>query len=462
MSVKVRFAPSPTGKLHVGGARTALFNYYFAKHHGGVFCLRIEDTDQQRSTKENEEDILESLKWLGLNWTEELVYQSKRFDRYKEVVAEMLVSGNAYKCYCTTDELTAMREEMQKKGEKPKYDRRCREKTESSALPYVIRFKAPIEGEVVVKDAIAGDVTFNLRELDDFIIARSDGTPTYQLSVVVDDIDMGITHVIRGDDHLNNTPKQILLYQALKKELPVFAHLPMILGADKAKLSKRHGAVSTTVYRELGFLPESMRSYMIKLGWGHGDQELFTDEDLTKLFDLDGCRQSASVFDVKKLEWVNSQFMLTRPLDELVSLVKSVEGSDLSSLMTSPVKQNLLKGLVERSATLIDLAKNTKTFLSEDYDFDEATAAKVFKDYPKELLRSFGEKLESLTDPTPEAIHDLLAKVVEESGLGFGKVAKPLRVLVTGGLQSPDLSLVLAALGPKAVKNRIFKATDRF
>lgn len=462
MSVKVRFAPSPTGKLHVGGARTALFNYYFAKKHKGVFRLRIEDTDRERSTKENEKSILDSLNWLGLKWDQNLIYQSQRTERYKEIVDQLLKAGHAYKCYCTQEELTQMREDMQKRGEKPMYDRRCRNRKDECDLPYVVRIKSPLEGEVVVHDAIVGEVHFNTKELDDFILCRSDGSPTYQLSVVVDDIDMEITHVIRGDDHLNNTPKQIIIYNALGKKLPVFAHLPMILGPDKAKLSKRHGAVSTTIYEEMGFLPEAMRSYMIRLGWGHGDQEIFTDEDLSQFFDLDGCRQSAAVFDVKKLEWVNAQFMQKRPLEDLVEIAKKITNTDLSPLMNSDVKKELFKGMVERATTIKNLCEIITPFLSEDFTYDQSVTDKVFKDYPKEVLKAFADKMDGLSDASKEQMHDLLAKTVEESKLGFGKVAKPLRVLVTGGLQSPDLSLVLAALGPKTVKNRILSGISKF
>jgi glutamyl-tRNA synthetase len=267
--IHVRFAPSPTGLLHVGGARTALFNFYFAKHHQGHFHLRIEDTDRERSKEEYTKDILEGLRWLGLEWEKDVIFQSQRDKRYREIVDELLRKKQAYKCYCSTEEIEQMRVQAQARGEKPRYDRRCRDKNEAeNGRPYVVRFRTPLEGRLVVQDQIAGDVSFPLEEFDDFVLARSDGSPVYQLSVVVDDMDMGITHVIRGDDHLNNTPKQILIFQALSKTPPVYAHLPMILGPDKSKLSKRHGAVSTTVYREEGFLPEALRSYMMKLGWG--------------------------------------------------------------------------------------------------------------------------------------------------------------------------------------------------
>jgi glutamyl-tRNA synthetase len=460
--VNVRFAPSPTGLLHVGGARTALFNYYFAKRYQGSFHLRIEDTDRERSRNEFTQDILAGLKWLGLKWEDKIVYQSQRDDRYREIVSQLLKSGHAYKCYCSTQEIEKMREEAQSKGQKPRYDRRCRERHDQPAAPYVVRFKTPLSGTLTVDDQIAGPVKFPLEEFDDFVLARSDGSPIYQLSVVVDDMDMEITHVIRGDDHLNNTPKQILLFQALGKTPPIFAHLPMILGPDKAKLSKRHGAVSTTVYREEGYLPEAMRSYMMRLGWGHGDQEIFTDEDLASVFSLEGCRQSASVFDVVKLKWVNSQFLLKKPLVNILETIKELYKKDLSFYSQGPLQEKLFKAYIERNSTLKELSESASYLISEPLVYDEKTAKDVLTSYEKAWIQKLSEQLKMQEDWSEENLHKFLQDFVTASGLGFAKIGKPLRVLVTGNLKSPDLALVLAALGKDKVVARLEYGLSKF
>jgi glutamyl-tRNA synthetase len=458
--IHVRFAPSPTGLLHVGGARTALFNYYFAKRYKGHFHLRIEDTDRERSKEEFTQDILAGLKWLGLSWEPELVFQSKRDARYRQVVEGLLGGGHAYKCYCSTAEIEQMREDAQKKGLKPRYDRRCRDRkpdASDASKPFVVRFKTPLTGVLMVDDQIAGEVKFPLEEFDDFVLARSDGSPVYMLSVVVDDHDMKISHVIRGDDHLNNTPKQILLFQAMGAKAPVYAHLPMILGPDKAKLSKRHGAVSTTVYREEGILPEAMRSYMMKLGWGHGDQEIFSDEDLANVFSLEGCRQSAAVFDVVKLKWVNSQFLAKKSPEEIVGVVKELYGKDLSVYLKTETGRKLLLAIVERHPTLKEISDSAASLIASELSFDEKARADVVATSDKALLSDFRSQIAALKTWSEQDLHDLLQTFVQAKAVGFAKVGKPLRIFVSGTLKSPDLSLMLAGLGRELVLARLDK-----
>ena len=321
-SVRTRFAPSPTGYLHIGGARTALFNYLFARHHGGKFILRIEDTDRERSTTEAIEAILQALRWLQLDWDEGPFYQTQRFPLYRERIQKLLAEGRAYPCVCTPEELEAKRQAAQREKRKPAYDGTCRPKKGAipplpKDKPYAVRFRSPQTGTTVVDDAVKGRVVFENRELDDLIIARSDGTPTYNFCVVVDDIDMGITHIIRGDDHLSNTPRQILLYQALGHVPPQFAHVPLILGLDKARLSKRHGATSVTAYRDMGYFPAALVNYLVRLGWSHGDQEIFSREELIEKFTLEEVGKSAGAFNPEKLVWVNFYYMKTRPLSQL-------------------------------------------------------------------------------------------------------------------------------------------------
>jgi glutamyl-tRNA synthetase len=319
---RVRFAPSPTGTLHIGGARTALFNWLFARHEGGVFILRIEDTDRERSTEEHTQSILEGMKWLGLDWDEGPYHQTDRFDLYREHVDRLLKEGKAYRCYCSPEELEEKRKAMLAAGRKPKYDGTCRERTDHPDLPFAIRLKAPQTGTTAVDDICKGHVEFENKELDDLIIARSDGTPTYNFTVVVDDVTMNITHVIRGDDHLNNTPRQVLIYEALGYSTPLFAHLPMIHGPDKKKLSKRHGATSVIEYEDMGFLSDAMVNYLARLGWSYKDQEIFSREELIEKFDLSVVGKSPSIFDMEKLGWVNSQHLLKYTDDQLVDLTK--------------------------------------------------------------------------------------------------------------------------------------------
>jgi glutamyl-tRNA synthetase len=324
LTVRTRFAPSPSGFLHIGGARTALFNYLFARHSGGVFVLRVEDTDQQRSTAASMDAILESLRWLGLDWDEGPFFQSQRGDLYRAHAERLLAEGNAYRCYCSPQDLAQQRQAAQAAGRKPMYDRRCRERSAppAAAAPYTIRFKAPLVGETVVADAIRGKVVFQNAEMDDLIIVRSDGSPVYNFSVVVDDATMSITHNIRGEDHLPNTPKQVLIYEALGYTPPIFAHVPLVLGLDRARLSKRHGATSVLSYRDDGYLPQALNNYLVRLGWSHGDQEIFSHAELIEVFSLDALGSSAGVFNPEKLEWVNAQHLKRTPPDELARRIK--------------------------------------------------------------------------------------------------------------------------------------------
>jgi glutamyl-tRNA synthetase len=454
--VKTRFAPSPTGHLHVGGARTALFSYYFAKKHKGIFVLRIEDTDFERSKKEYEEEILRSLKWLGVHWDEGPHFQSKRQDLYKSMAKKLLDSGNAYKCFLTTEELAAMRAEAQAKGEVLKIRSPWRNRKPGASeegKPFSLRFKYPDSGHTVVHDGILGDVKFENSEGDDLIILRSDGTPTYQLSVVVDDLDMNITHVIRGDDHLNNTPKQLLMIEALGGKPPSYAHCPMILGPDKSKLSKRHGAVSVHLYADEGFLPEALRNALIRLGWSHGDQELFTDEELCTLFDLDGCGKSPAVFDVQKLAWVNGEFIKRKSSEEFVQLVKQASGKDISAMLKDAGAKQLLD-TVQHSVTKVSEALPKMEWYFAEPKIDPDCQEKILKVTDKDWIASVVKKIED-RPWDPHAVFESFKSVAAEKNLKMPQIAKPARVLITGNLHSPDMTIVCAALGREKVLARL-------
>ena len=454
--VKTRFAPSPTGHLHVGGARTALFSYYFAKKHKGQFVLRIEDTDFQRSKKEYEEEILRSLNWLGVEWDEGPYYQSQRQGFYKELAAKLLSTGNAYKCYLTTEELEKMRAEATAKGEQPKIrspwrDRKAGPSEEGKA--FSIRFRYPDSGQTIVRDGILGDVTFENSEGDDLIILRSDGTPTYQLSVVGDDLDMKITHVIRGDDHLNNTPKQLLMIKALGAVAPEYAHAPMILGPDKTKLSKRHGAVSVFSYAEFGYLPEAFRNSLIRLGWSHGDQELFTHSELCSLFDLGGCGKSPAVFDTQKLDWINSEFIKAKSTEDFVKFVKESIQLDLNPLLNSAGSRLLLEVAQKTIHKANELPKLLSWYLGE-VAIEPQCQEKVLAVTKKEIVQKVIHEIEA-REWQPEKTFDLFKEVATEMSLKVPDVAKPIRVLLTGSLQSPDMGIVTAALGKEKVLERL-------
>jgi glutamyl-tRNA synthetase len=458
MTIKTRFAPSPTGYLHVGGARTALFSWLFARRHGGQFVLRIEDTDLERSTQDSVDAILQGMAWLGLEHDEGPFYQTKRFERYNAVIDELLASGKAYRCTCSRERLDALRAQQMENRQKPRYDGHCRERDIDPSEPHVVRFRNPLEGEVVFDDLIRGRITVSNAELDDLIIRRSDGSPTYNLSVVVDDHDMGISHVIRGDDHINNTPRQINLFAALGWDVPAFGHVPMILGDDGARLSKRHGAVSVMQYREDGYLPEALLNYLVRLGWSHGDQELFTREQMIELFDLADVNRAPSAFNTEKLVWINQQYIKEADLARLAGLVAEFLDADGIDTANGPALTDVIEAQRERAGTLLDLAALCHFYYRDFDDYVPAAAKKAFKPGADEALVAVRARLDAIAEWERSAIHQCVADTVAALEVGFGKVAMPLRIAVTGGAASPDLDLTLALVGREATLRRIDKA----
>ncbi|HHJ14830.1 MAG TPA: glutamate--tRNA ligase [Gammaproteobacteria bacterium] len=462
MTVRTRFAPSPTGYLHIGGARTALFSWLHARRHGGQFVLRIEDTDLERSTAASVQAILDGMEWLGLDYDEGPIYQTERFDRYRELIDRLLAEGKAYKCYCSRERLDALRAEQMEKKLKPRYDGLCRDGAEppSEDAPYVVRFRNPAGGEVVVDDIIRGRVVFSNEELDDLIIQRSDGSPTYNFTVVVDDSDMGITHVIRGDDHLHNTPRQINLFRALGFEPPAFAHVPMILGADGKRLSKRHGAVSVLQYREEGYLPEALINYLVRLGWSHGDQELFSRQEMIDLFELGEVNRAASTFNPEKLAWLNQQYLMRADVQRLASLLDEQlrkRGIDPAS---GPALVDVVRAQRERAQTLAEMAEISE-FIYRDFEaYDENSARKHLRPVALKPLQELREALATLGDWNDQGLHDTVAAVAERLELKMGKVAQPLRVAVVGRAASPGIDVTLRLVGREATLRRIDWAID--
>jgi glutamyl-tRNA synthetase len=461
MVIRTRFAPSPTGMLHIGGVRTALFSWLYARRHGGTFILRIEDTDRERSTDEATQVILDGMEWLGLNADEGPFYQTRRMDRYREVIGEFLQAGKAYHCYCSKEELEEMRNRQQAAKQKPRYDGTCRNRSEPRpGVAPVVRFRNPIEGNVVVPDVIHGNVVFDNLELDDLIIARSDGTPTYNFCVVVDDNDMKVTHVIRGDDHLNNTPRQINMLEALGASIPVYAHVPMILGADGAKLSKRHGAVSVLQYREEGFLPEALLNYLVRLGWSHGDQEVFSMEEMQQLFDIKDVNKAASAFNPDKLLWLNQQHIMRATPERLAQYLKpqlavlGVHVDDDSKLAA------VAKAQQERAKTLKEMAQNSVFFFTELSGYDEKAAKKNLTPDSVGPLTTIRQKLASLDSWAAPAIHDAVNQAAAELAVGMGKIAQPIRVAVSGTSVSPPIDVTLAVLGKDVTLARLGRALE--
>ena len=462
MSIVTRFAPSPTGLLHVGGVRTALFSWLYARRMQGKFILRVEDTDRERSTEEAVRVILEGMEWLGLKADEGPYFQTQRFDRYREVIAGMLKAGTAYHCYCTRQELDALREAQIARKEKPRYTGICREHREPRAgVAPVVRFKNPQEGAVVVEDLVHGAVTFQNAELDDLIIARSDGTPTYNFCVVVDDMDMGITHVIRGDDHLNNTPRQMNMLKALGATPPIYAHVPMILGPDGAKLSKRHGAVSVLQYEEEGYLPDALLNYLVRLGWSHGDQEVFTREEMVAAFDIHDVNKAASAFNPEKLLWLNQQHMVRAAPAGLVPYLRA----QLRRLGLDSTDQPLLEGVIvaqrERAKTMKEMAHNSRFFFTDQLEIDPKAAAKHLAGDAPQLLAQVRARLAALGSWDAVGIHAVLNDLATQLGVGLGKIAQPLRVAVTGTSVSPPIDATLALLGRQRSLARIDAALAR-
>ncbi len=459
MTVRTRFAPSPTGYLHIGGARTALFNWLFARHHGGRFVLRIEDTDVARSTEESINAILDGMRWLGLDWDEGPFYQSKRFDLYREHVERLLRAKMAYRCWCTPEELEERRKKAIEEGRPPRYDGRCRNRTDTPEGAFAVRFKVP-PGRTVFEDMIKGQISFEHGEIEDLVILRSDGTPTYNLCVVVDDATMNITHVIRGDDHINNTPKQILLYEALGYSVPSFAHLPMILGADRTRLSKRHGATSVTAYREMGYLPEALVNYLARLGWSYGDQEIFTREELVDKFSLESVGKSSGIFNPEKLLWLNHHYIKESPTERLVpEFLRHLErlGVDGSRDERVPV---IIETLKERAKTLGQMAEDALFYFKEDVTYEEKAARKFLTPDKAELFRMLIERLASLDPFTRDAIQDAFDSVLREKRLGLGKLAQPVRVALTGTTVSPGIFETIEALGRKRTVKRLKDACE--
>lgn len=458
MTVRTRFAPSPTGYLHVGGVRTALFSWLYARKMGGQFILRIEDTDRERSTKESVEAILHGMDWLGLDYDEGPFYQTQRFGRYKEVIEQLLDSGHAYYCACSKQRLTDLREQQMANREKPRYDGCCREKGLAASAHSVIRFRNPLDGDVIIDDMVKGRVVINNRELDDLIIERADGTPTYNLTVVVDDQDMKMTHIIRGDDHLNNTPRQINILQALGAELPVYAHVPMILGDDGKRLSKRHGAVSVMQYKENGFLPDALINYLVRLSWSHGDQEIFSREEMIEFFDIVDINGSPSTFNTEKLLWLNQHYMKNREPAVLAEQLQEYIAVAGYGVDNGPDLIAVLKVFQERCNTLCELADEIR-FLYEDInDYDAKQTKKQFKAATLPILQSLKQQYSALENWQAEAIHQVVEATVENFEVGFGKVGQPLRLAVTGHGKSPSIDITLELLGKEKTLQRLDRA----
>ena len=464
--IRTRFAPSPTGYLHIGGARTALFNYLFARHHGGKFLLRIEDTDRERSTPEAIQAIVGAMNWLRLDYDEGPYYQTERYPLYKEKIQELLAKGKAYPCICTPQELDAKRQLAMKEKRKPSYDGTCRPPEGVIApiptgRPYTVRFRTPREGTTIVHDGVKGDVVFDNRELDDLIIARSDGTPTYNFCVVVDDVDMAITHIIRGDDHLSNTPRQIQLYRAFGAALPEFAHVPLILGTDKARLSKRHGATSVTAYREMGYLPEAVVNYLVRLGWSHGDQEIFSREELIEKFSLESVGKSAGVFNAEKFLWLNSHYLKTRPPAQLADeIVPYILAKGYAVPQDKAWLQKMIRPLQERAKTLVELVEAASYFLTDDIVLDEKAATTFLTREIAAPLQSLIQKLAALDDFSESNIERAFAEVLQQAGLAMGKLAQPVRVALTGSTVSPGIHEVIAVLGKDRTLRRLRAALE--
>jgi len=454
--VRTRFAPSPTGHLHIGSARTALFNWLFSKHHGGIFILRIEDTDKARSTEESTRGIFGALEWLGLDWDEGPFYQSHRTHIYREHLEILLNRGKAYRCYCDPDELEEKRKLALSEGEKPKYDGKCRELNKVYPdKPFAIRFKAPQRGQTEVNDRIKGKIVFENSELDDLILCRRDGTPTYNFVVVVDDVTMEITHIIRGDDHLNNTPRQILLYQALNYPLPQFAHMPLTLGKDKARLSKRHGATSVMAYKEMGYLPQAMVNFLVRLGWSYGDQEIFSKDELVEKFSLENVGKSAGIFSPEKLLWLNGHYIKQEADENLARLLipflekRGVRVDDITYLV------NIVKGFKERCKTLDEMADAALFYFKDEISYEPQAAKKFLTPQMAAIFTEMISRFEKMRDFSEKEIEEIFNQIKSERNMPLGQLAQPHRVALTGGTASPGIYEVMANLGKERVIKRL-------
>lgn len=459
MQVRTRFAPSPTGSLHVGSVRTALYSWLFARHAQGQFLLRIEDTDSVRSTQASVATILEGLQWLGLEPDEEMVFQSQRYERYHEILEQMLQSGQAYRCSCSVERLETLREQQLQLKQKPRYDGHCRDlnlpHTETS---FVIRFRNPRQGSVVFQDQVYGEVCVDNQELDDLILLRSDGHPTYNFAVVVDDWDMRITHVIRGDDHINNTPRQINLYHALGAPLPIFAHLPMILGEDGKRLSKRHGAVSVLEFKQAGFLPQALLNYLVRLGWSHGDQEIFSLDEMIKMFDLNAVGRGVSGFNYDKLLWLNQHYIKHSDAEDVAHALAWHFQQASVDTTHGPSLESIVALLADRCKTLVEMYEKSRYFFEDKLNYDLDAVNRFLTEDAKNLLALLATRLQALDEWERTAIHDCLSNLVKEKNIGFALLAQPLRVAVTGSTSSPSIDATLELIGKPRVLQRLEQA----
>jgi glutamyl-tRNA synthetase len=458
--VITRFPPSPTGYLHVGGARTALFNWLHARHEKGKFILRIEDTDVQRSTQASVDAILEALKWLGIDWDEGPFFQSHRYPVYQDYINRLVESGHAYYCTCTPEEVEEMRKKALAVGGKPKYDGTCREKGLPPTTGAVVRFKSPLTGTTILEDVVKGAIVFQNAELDDFVIQRSDGIPTYNFAVVIDDITMGVNTVLRGDDHVMNTPRQMLLYKALNAPLPVFGHVPMVLGPDRTRLSKRHGAMSVTAYREMGYLPDALLNYLVRLGWSFGDEEFFTREELIEKFTLDHLGRSAGIFDTDKLLSLNADHIKAMPPEKLAPHLIPFLKERGCPAQEDEFLFNIIKTLNTRSKTLIEMADSALFYYATKIEYEEKAAQKFLKPGILEPMAQLIEKLEQLPEFTEENLEKAFKEVMEQRGIKLGKIAQPVRVALTGKTVSPGIFEIIEILDKTIVIDRLKAATD--
>lgn len=454
--IRTRFAPSPTGDLHIGGVRTALFSWLYAQQHNGEFILRIEDTDTQRSTEQATQVILEGMRWLGLEPNGDIIYQSQRHERYQAVVQHLLDQGRAYRCYCSQERLQQLRQQQIDNGQKPQYDGHCRQfmTQPSSNQPHVIRFYNPQQGEVTFNDCVHGTISVNNQELDDFVMVRTDGTPTYNFCVVIDDSDMNITHVLRGDDHINNTPRQINLYRALGLEPPIFGHVPMILGPDGKRLSKRHGAVNILSYREQGYLPGALLNYLVRLGWSHGDQEIFSKQNMIELFNLEHIAKSPAAINNEKLDWLNQHYIKTEPADSIEPELRwHYQQLDID-IDNGPTLDNIIELYRERAKTLKELAESSRFFF-ENINYDQAESDKIVQTNTVEILEALYKKLNELNEWHEIAIKNELKSVANEHGVKFKNVGLPVRYAVSATLASPAIGPMLTVMGQDLVLKRI-------
>jgi len=459
MTVRTRFAPSPTGSLHIGGARTAIFNWLFARHYGGTFILRIEDTDRERSTEESIGEIVEGMTWLGLDWDEGPFRQSDRLDLYKSLAERLIESGNAYRCYVSAEELEAKRKEAQERGEVFRYRREWASLNAAPGKPYAVRLLTPDEGAVEIVDLLRGVVSFDAADIDDFVILKTDGFPTYNFAVVADDSDMKITHVIRGDDHLTNTPRQALIYRALSLGMPEMAHVSMILGPDGKRLSKRHGDTSVIAYRDEGYLPDALVNYLTRLGWSFGDQEIFTREELVEKFTLDNVGKSAAVFNMEKLDWLNGWYIRNKPAEEIAAIVLPILRERGINAALDKKLVMIVKELGQRAKTLLDIADSIGYFYADEITFDEKAAEKFLTPETGEILNDLSVSMAS-GEFTSEGLHAVFDKIMEDRGIKMGAIAQPVRVALTGGTVSPGIFEVMEILGKEEVLKRLGRATQ--